>query len=339
MVIDTEFNSAAQVPVRECVEGAVLAESRGFGCIWKGESNSRDPFVILSAMAAHTQRVQLGTAVYHIFGRSPVTLGLQSATLNEYANGRLILGLGVGNPTIAEWHGSEFDRPLRRLREYVEVVRLTYSGARVDYAGDYERVRGFKLAFEPPPHPLRIWIAALGPQMTRMAGRIGEGILVNMANPEMLRKIVAAFHAGAVEAGKEPGQLDVVAKVRVSINPDVTKARDALKKVATFYTLSYGYRDMLSRMGLGTVVEAVATAYKDGGFKAARAQIPDEMIDRIPMVAATSMDEVKARLRAYEEGGATRCVVAYVVSGSDTWGEIRGFVESADFAGLSAEAR
>lgn len=152
MVIDTEFNSAAQVPVKECVEGAVLAEQRGFGCVWKGESNSRDPMIVLTAMAAHTQRVLLGTAVYHLFGRSPVTLGIQAATLNELSGGRLVLGLGVANPVIAGWHGSEFDRPLRRLREYIDVVRLTYAGGRVDYQGDYERVGGFKLAFEPPPY-------------------------------------------------------------------------------------------------------------------------------------------------------------------------------------------
>jgi Coenzyme F420-dependent N5,N10-methylene tetrahydromethanopterin reductase and related flavin-dependent oxidoreductases len=115
VIIDTEFNSAAQVPTRICVDAAQLAEERGFGCVWKGESNSRDPMVLLAAYAAMTSRIEIGTAIYHMYGRSPVTLGIQAATLNEYADGRLILGLGVANPTIAAWHGDVYDKPLRRI--------------------------------------------------------------------------------------------------------------------------------------------------------------------------------------------------------------------------------
>jgi probable F420-dependent oxidoreductase len=328
MILDTEFNSAAQVPVKECLEGAVLAEQNGFGCVWKGESNSRDPLVVLTAMAAHTSSIRLGMAVYHIFGRSPVTLGIQAATLNELSGGRLIVGLGIANPTLAGWHGADFDRPLRRLREYVEVLRMAYSGGRVDYQGECYRVSGFKLAFEPPPHPLRVWLGALGPQMTRLAGRISDGLIINMANPPMIREIVEGFHEGARGVGRDASGLDVVAKVRVSINGDREKARQALKKVATFYALAYGYRDLLTRMGWGRVVEAVGQAYRQGGFQRARQEIPDELLEGVPMVAATNLDEVRRRLVDYEAAGATRLDVAYVVSTDDTWGEIRRFVEA-----------
>ena len=119
MIYDTELNSAAQVTAKICVDAAVLAEERGFGCVWKGESNSRDPLVLLTAYAARTSRLELGTAIYHMYGRSPVTLGVQAATLNEYADGRLLLGLGVANETIAAWHGDTYERPLRRIRKYV----------------------------------------------------------------------------------------------------------------------------------------------------------------------------------------------------------------------------
>ena len=116
MIIDTEFNSAAQVPAKICADAAALAEERGFGGVWKGESNSRDPLVLLTAYAARTTRLELGTAIYHMYGRSPVTLGIQAATLNEYSDGRLMLGLGVANEVIAAWHGDTYDRPLRRIR-------------------------------------------------------------------------------------------------------------------------------------------------------------------------------------------------------------------------------
>src|SRR5580704_13167428 len=121
MIIDTEFNSAAQVPAKICIRAAELAEDQGFGCVWKGESNSRDPMVLLSAMAARTKTINLGTAIYHIYGRSPISLALQAATFNELSDSRLILGLGVANPIIADWHGEEFDHPLTRMREYLKI--------------------------------------------------------------------------------------------------------------------------------------------------------------------------------------------------------------------------
>jgi alkanesulfonate monooxygenase SsuD/methylene tetrahydromethanopterin reductase-like flavin-dependent oxidoreductase (luciferase family) len=342
MIIDTEFNSAAQIPSDLCLDAAVLAEARGFGCIWKGESNSRDPMVLLSAMAVSTHTVQFGTAIYHIFGRSPVTLAAQAATFNELSGGRLILGLGVGNPTIAAWHGSEFDRPLARLREYVQVLRAAYSGDKVeDIAGDfYSTTRGFRLAFRPPEAPLRIWIAGLGPQMARLAGAIADGIIINLANPTMIEEIVANFHDGARRAGRNPASLDVVSKVRVSLHEDPVQARWALKKVATFYSLQDGYSDMLRRMGWGDVVDAVQENHRTSGFDAARRQIPDDMIDDIPMYAAADMNALPAKLAAYAHAGSTRCVVAYVpADNTKQWSEIDRFIADADFvAQQGAEA-
>lgn len=152
MIFDTEFNSAAQIPMHICVRAAELAEERGFGCVWKGESNSRDPMVLLAAYAERTSRIELGTAIYHIYGRSPITMAIQAASLNELCDGRFIFGVGVGNPIIAAWHGETYDRPLRRIREYIEIVRAAYAGERVDYAGEcFSSTRGFRLAFEPPP--------------------------------------------------------------------------------------------------------------------------------------------------------------------------------------------
>ena len=120
MIYDIELNSAAHYPVSGIVELSPLIEQAGFGAFWKGESNSTDPLVLLSGIAARTRKLNVGTAIYHIYGRSPVTLGVQSATLQDLSGGRLLLGLGVANKTIASWHGGTFDRPLPRAREYID---------------------------------------------------------------------------------------------------------------------------------------------------------------------------------------------------------------------------
>ncbi|HLV59553.1 MAG TPA: LLM class flavin-dependent oxidoreductase [Natronosporangium sp.] len=332
MIIDTEFNSAAQIPMRICLESAQVAERVGFGAVWKGESNSRDPMVLLSAMAATTSTIMLGTAIYHIYGRSPITLALQAASFNELSGNRLILGLGVGNPVIAGWHGQTFDRPLRRMREYVEILRAAYSGERVpDYDGDFHRTHGsFKMAFRPPSEPLRIWIAGLGPQMARLAGRIADGIVINMADPPMIRRIVDDFRSGARDAGRDPDSLEVVSKVRVSLAADPAVARWALKKVLTFYSLQRGYSETLTKMGWGEVVTAVKAAHRSQGFAAARALIPDEMVDSVPMYADRDLTRLPAKLAEYEQAGSTRCIVAYVPATDDLSGELNRFLTATD---------
>src|SRR3972149_4147661 len=144
---DVEFNSGAFSPAAATVELAAVAEDGGFGAVWKGESNSTDPLVLLSAMAAATKSIKLGTAIYHVFGRSPVTLGIQAATLQDLSGGRLILGLGVANASIAAWHGAVFDRPIRRIREYAEVVRQVASGERGAPDGGVYAAPGFPLSW------------------------------------------------------------------------------------------------------------------------------------------------------------------------------------------------
>ena len=105
MQIDIEFNSGAQLPMDAIPELARSAEAHGFGCVWGGEANNKDPTVMLSAVAAVTNRMKIGSAVYHILGRTPATLALQAVGLDELSRGRFLLGIGVSNPTIAKWHG------------------------------------------------------------------------------------------------------------------------------------------------------------------------------------------------------------------------------------------
>lgn len=340
MIIDSEFNSAAQIPSDICLRAAAEAERRGFGCVWKGESNSRDPLVLLSAMAARTSELKLGTAIYHVFGRSPVTMGIQAATFNEMSGGRLLLGLGVGNGIISGWHGAEFARPLRLVREYIEIVRAVYSGEKVpDITGDFYSTRGgFKLAFRPPEAPLEIWLAGLGPQMAKLAGKLCGGVVINMANGEMISEILSNVRDGAKEAGRNPDDIQVVSKIRVSLHEDLSQARWALKKVLTFYSLQQGYSQMLHRMGWGDVVDTIQRTYRTEGFAAARKSIPDEMLDGVPMYAGTDLSGLPAKLADHAAAGVTRCNVAYVpADDSRQWEEIRNFLSLA--GGLIHEGR
>lgn len=330
MQIDIEFNSGAQLPMEAIPDLARLAEAHGFGCAWGGEANNKDPTVMLAAIAAVTKRLKIGSAVYHILGRTPATLALQAVGLDELSQGRFLLGVGVSNPTIAKWHGLPFDRPLGRVREYLEIVRLAMQGEKLDFDGDFFSAHGFKLAFKPSGRKIPVYLAAFGPKMSRLAGMLTDGVLINMANPQEIRRIVEDVRNGAAEAGRNPAGVEIICKVRCSIAENYDTAREALSHALTYYALADYYRTLLTRMGFGSEIEAMRAAWQAGGFHAARALITDRLFEGLPLVAATSVAEIRERIRPYWEAGATRIILPYVSASQDVVGEIRNFIAAWD---------
>ena len=327
MKIDIEFNSGAQLPMNAIPDLARAAEVHGFDCAWGGEANNKDPTVMLSAIAAVTTRLKVGSAIYHILGRTPATLALQAMGLDELSGGRFLLGIGSSNPTIAKWHGQSFDRPLSRIQEYIEITRAAMRGEKLNFEGKFFTAQNFKMAFKPSGRSIPIYVAAFGPKMTRLAGRISDGVLINMANPTEISRIVAGVKAGALEAGKDPAKMEIICKVRCSIAPNYSVAREALSHALTYYALADYYRDLLGRMGFVEEVEAMRAAWKTGGFHAARALITDRMFNSLPLVAATSAPEVVEQIRPYIEAGATRIILPYVAASDDIVGEMKNFID------------
>ena len=327
MKIDIEFNSGAQLPMDAIPDLARAAEAHGFDCAWGGEANNKDPTVMLSAIAAVTTRLKVGSAIYHILGRTPATLALQAMGLDELSGGRFLLGIGSSNPTIAKWHGQSFDRPLSRIQEYIEITRAAMRGEKLNFEGKFFTAQNFKMAFKPSGRSIPIYVAAFGPKMTRLAGRISDGVLINMANPTEISRIVAGVKAGALEAGKDPAKMEIICKVRCSIAPDYSVAREALSHALTYYALADYYRGLLGRMGFAEEVEAMRLAWKAGGFHAARALITDRMFSSLPLVAATSAAQVVEQVQPYVEAGATRIILPYVAASDDIVGEMKSFID------------
>ena len=327
MKIDIEFNSGAQLPMDAIPDLARAAEAHGFDCAWGGEANNKDPTVMLSAIAAVTTRLKIGSAIYHILGRTPATLALQAMGLDELSGGRFLLGIGSSNATIAKWHGQSFDRPLSRIQEYIEITRAAMRGEKLNFEGKFFTAQNFKMAFKPSGRSIPIYVAAFGPKMTRLAGRISDGVLINMANPTEISRIAAEVKAGAQEAGKDPSKMEIICKIRCSIAPNYGVAREALSHALTYYALADYYRELLGRMGFAEEVEAMRAAWKTGGFHAARALISDRMFNSLPLVAATSAPEVVEQIRPYIEAGATRIILPYVAASDDIVGEMKNFID------------
>jgi alkanesulfonate monooxygenase SsuD/methylene tetrahydromethanopterin reductase-like flavin-dependent oxidoreductase (luciferase family) len=173
--------------------------------------------------------------------------------------------------------------------------------------------------------------------MSRLAGRIAEGVLINMANPAEICRIAEETRKGAEESGKNPAEIEIICKVRCSVAATYDAAREALSHAVTYYALADYYRDLLARMGFGEEVEQMRAAWKSGGFHAARKLVTDRLFDGLPLVAATSAAEVLEQIKAYREAGATRMILPYVAASDDVTGEMKHFIRfwSAAATGLS----
>jgi len=162
--------------------------------------------------------------------------------------------------------------------------------------------------------------------MTHLAGRVADGIIVNMANPAKVREIVRNVREGAEQAGRDPSKIEYVVKVRCCVNPDREVAKRRLKEVLTFYNLADHYRDMIAAMGFAEEVARIQAAFREGGFKAAMACVTDEMVNGLPTVAATSAEEVQEKVAAYVEAGATHIILPYVPCTDDLVAETKAFL-------------
>jgi 5,10-methylenetetrahydromethanopterin reductase len=294
------FLGAPRVP--EMVELARLAEEAGCESIWIAETRiMRDGFVPAGAIAARTSRIGIGTGIVNVFTRGPVLNAISFATLDEASGGRAIAGLGPGSPLVLAAQGQGFDKPLTRLREYVEVLRRLLRGGPVDYEGETVRVAGAQLEFEPFRSEIPVHLGVTGPKALELAGEIADGVMLNgFLPPAYVRRAGTRIAAGAARAGRDMGAIDVSMALITSSHPDGRQARDAARPFVAMYmtrmpniAAEMGFDDDL----LGRVRAAVA----DGGIAAGLPYVSDAMVDAVTV--SGTPDECRARIADYRAAG------------------------------------
>jgi alkanesulfonate monooxygenase SsuD/methylene tetrahydromethanopterin reductase-like flavin-dependent oxidoreductase (luciferase family) len=163
---------------RELIECVCAADACGYDSFWMPEAWEREAFTVLTELAAHTERIHLGTGIINVFSRSPALIAMSAATLDEVSGSRFRLGLGTSGARVVEdFHGVRFNKPLTRLKETIQITRLLLAGERVDFSGECFELRRFKLGFKPLRSDLPIYVAALTPKSLRQVGEVADGWL------------------------------------------------------------------------------------------------------------------------------------------------------------------
>jgi 5,10-methylenetetrahydromethanopterin reductase len=294
------FLGAPRVP--EMVELARLAEEVGCESVWIAETRiTRDGFVPAGAIAARTERIGIGTGIVNVFTRGPVLSAISFATLDETSGGRAIAGLGAGSPLVLAAQGQGFDKPLTRLREYVEIQRLLLRGGPVDYEGQTVRLAGAQLEFDPVRADIPVHLGVTGPKALEVAGEIADGAMLNgFLPPEYVRRARERIAAGAERAGRDLSAIDISMAMITSSDPDGQAARDAARPFVAMYMTRMP--NIAAEMGfddaeLGRVRAAVA----EGGLEAGLPFVTDAMVTAVTV--SGTPDECRARIADYRAAG------------------------------------
>src|SRR4051794_29193071 len=186
------------------------AEAAGFDSVWAAEAYGSDAATVLAWLAAHTERIRVGSAIFQMPARSPGMTAMTAATLDQLSGGRFRLGLGPSGPQVAEgWHGQRFARQLQRTREYVEVVRKALARERLEYHGETIELplpdgpgKALKLMIAPVQERIPIYLAAIGPKNIALTGEIADGWLPIFLAPEHVAEFRPLLEEGAARAGR-----------------------------------------------------------------------------------------------------------------------------------------
>jgi len=285
------------------------AERLGYESVFTTHIASRDSLTLLMSYAARTERVKLGTGVMPIYSRPPATTAMGAATVDEFSGGRLILGVGVSHrPTVEGWYGDRIEKPVQEMREYVAIVRAIMRG---DDPPQGERWQsGFHFMGLEPRADLPIYVAGLSPGMLRLAGEIGDGVVLWLCNPDYIERVVVPeVTKGRERAGKGLDGFEIVAAVPSAVGPEPGEARDKLRQdLIPYFSLPF-YRAMLERSGYEEDIVGFDEGMASGDTPAAVAAISDRFLTDLGAIG--SAEEAAESLRRYGEAGATSpCVGA-----------------------------
>ncbi|MFB6269485.1 MAG: TIGR04024 family LLM class F420-dependent oxidoreductase [Halobacterium sp.] len=292
---------AAQDSLDDVVGIGEHAEALGYHRAWFPETWGRDAVTALSALAAATDDIGIGTSIVNTYSRSAALLGQTAATLQEYSDGRFRLGLGPSGPAVTEgWHGQDFDRPLRRTREYVEVVRMVLSGEQVDYDGDTVQTRGFRLRQTPPEPAPEIDVTGMGPKAVELAGRFADGWHALMFTREGFEDRLDDLRKGAELGGRDADDVRTTFVLPCCALDDGERARNLARQHLAFYVGGMGtfYRDALARQGYEDAAETIHGAWQAGERERAVGAVSDDLLDAL--AAAGTPEQVRDRVADFE---------------------------------------
>lgn len=298
------------------------ADRLGYSVTWAAEAYGSDAATVLAWVAAQTERIDIGSAVFQVPGRTPANTAMTAATLDTLSGGRFRLGLGVSGPQVSEgWHGVRFDKPLARTREYVAIIRKALARERLTFDGEFFTLplpdgpgKALTLTVHPVRERIPIYLAAVGPKNLELAGEIADGWLAIFYSPEYAPELLAQIAAGRAKVGQTLAGFDIVPTVPVVIGDDLDACAGPVRAYSALYIGGMGSREknfynaLAVRMGYDDAAAEIQDLYLGRDYAGAANAVPLDFIDRTSLIGPR--DRIRDRLAAYADSGVTTLTVA-----------------------------
>jgi probable F420-dependent oxidoreductase len=289
------------------VQLANEAEDADFDSVWATELY-RTSFQQLSAVAQATKTIKLGTAVALAFVRSPLITALTALDLDEISDGRLILGLGTGAKRTNEmWHSITHGKPVSRIKEFIEAVRLLMSGSHlgepISYSGDYYNIstKGYHRPFKPLREKIPIYLAGVGKYMTQAAGEVADGYLGHVVcSLRYIKDVVSkGIKAGLENSGRERRDFKVASIITCAVSNKKKEAMQAARATIAFYATVRTYEPPFKLHGFEKQAGIIREAFFREDLKSMIQNVTDDMVSTFAVVG--DADECRMQIKQYRD--------------------------------------
>jgi alkanesulfonate monooxygenase SsuD/methylene tetrahydromethanopterin reductase-like flavin-dependent oxidoreductase (luciferase family) len=289
------FSLGSLLSVDEVLKCSEILSKTSVDTIWIPETWGMENFSMLSAVSNRTKSQKIGSSIINIYSRSPATIAMGAATVDVLSGGRLTLGLGTSSlPIIEDFHGMKFVNPLKRMKEYVEIIRLILSGRVVNYNSSNFNLKNFTLLIKTKRDYIPIYLAAINQKMVDLAWSIGDGVIFYLRPIGEMKKTISKMQS--------QNKIDVTCQIITSVSEDSDDAIARAKKTLAFY-ISVGkiYRDFLANNGFKNEISAVYDEFKKSRFKSNHELISDSMLKSL-VIAGTS-EECRKQMNNFRNTG------------------------------------
>lgn len=289
--------------VEEVLQCTELVSKTKIDSIWIPETWGMENFSMLGAVANNTNTQKIGSSIINIYSRSPSTIAMGSATIDTLSNGRLILGLGTSSvPIVEDFHGEKFENPVQRMKEYVEIIRLSLMKKQINYSGKIFDLKNFTLLIEPKRQSIPIYLAAINQKMVNLCWEIADGVIFYLRPLDEMQKTISKMQSQK--------KIDVTCQIITCISKDSEEAIQRAKKTVAFY-ISVGkiYRDFLAKNGFKNETNNIFEEFKKSGFKSNHELVTDSMLNSLCI--SGSPEEAKIQLEKFRNIGINLPIIQF----------------------------
>ena len=289
--------------VEQVIECTKMISETNIDSIWIPETWGMENFSMLGAVSSETKSQKIGSSIINIYSRSPSTISMGAATTDTLSNGRLILGLGTSSvPIVEDFHGGKFETPVQRMREYVEIIRLSLSKKQINYSGKIFNLKNFTLLIKPKRQSIPIYLAAINQRMVNLAWELGDGVIFYLRPLDEMKKTISKMQTER--------KIDVACQIITCISNNSEEAIQRAKKTLAFY-ISVGkvYREFLAKNGFENETNNIFEEFKKSGFKSNHELITDSMLNSLCI--SGSPEEAKVQLEKFRNTGINLPIIQF----------------------------